>query len=54
MKNNLLKPASVIAGSKSSPEKVIRLSRICSSFHSKHIFMPSFAHRVIMRFIEAV
>ena len=46
MKNTLSKSASVIAGNMRSPEKVMRLSRMGSSFQTRLSFMRSLTRRI--------
>ena len=46
MKNTLPKSASVIAGNMRSPEKVMRLSRMGSSFQTRLSFMRSLTRRI--------
>ena len=48
MKNTISKSASVIAGNMRSPEKVMRLLRMSSSFKTKLSFMPSLT-RIILK-----
>jgi|OM-RGC.v1.037404223 hypothetical protein len=52
MKNTLLKSASVIDGKMRSPKKVMRFSRMGSSFQTKHSFMPILTRIILKRCSE--